>query len=304
MSELSPVRPLEFVVPLPSSVYLLCPSWHGATLLSLLLGNHSRLFSLGDTIPANRLFRCRCGKISTDCPFWTEVVRVVAESGDDTIIPARPRLLDNDAFNHAAIGTVTFLAWWLHMKPWGCATLAAANERFLQVCRQQKDFDFFIDGYKSIVRYLALKAERRQPIAGIIHLIRDPRPFAAAGKRRGITVETACRHWVQQHRRIDSVVRLFGEKALTLRYEDLCTDPEKHLASILDWLGVSRELLIHSIDPERHWIGSASMRNFDGRLKLSERWRDELSQRELDTIIRLAASEAFRRGYVISRPEI
>ena len=49
---------------------ILCPSYHGATLLSLLLGNHTKVFSLGDTIPTEPFpIRCGCGAPFDRCEF-------------------------------------------------------------------------------------------------------------------------------------------------------------------------------------------------------------------------------------------
>ena len=213
------------VAGLPRTVFVLCPSWHGATLLSLVLGNHSRAFSLGDTIPHSDRFRCRCGAEACECPFWTSVVRAVGEGGGDSLIPARPRLFASNAMNQAAVATISLAALKSGVRA-PFRKFAAANASFLGVCRREKDFDLFVDGYKSIIRYLALKADGRQEIAGLIHLVRDPRAFAAAAKLKSVTVDEASRDWVAFHRRVDTIVRLTCERALILRYEDFCAKPE------------------------------------------------------------------------------
>ncbi len=292
----SPTDAAKTVAGLPRTVFVLCPSWHGATLLSLVLGNHSRAFSLGDTIPRDDKFRCRCGAQAIECPFWTAVVRAVGEGGGDSLIPARPRLFSSNAINQAAVAAISLAA----LKggvPAPFRRFAAANARFLGVCRGEKDFDLFVDGYKSLIRYLALKADGRQEIAGLIHVLRDPRAFAAAAKLKGVSVGEACRGWVAFHRRVDTIVRLTGERALTLRYEDFCAEPEKQLATILDWLNLPREPLLRPIPKPSHWVGSRSMDHFDGTIRLTERWRDELSKEELASVIRIAGPEARRRGY-------
>lgn len=286
------------VAGLPRTVFVLCPSWHGATLLSLVLGSHSRAFSLGDTIPHSDRFRCRCGAEACECPFWTSVVRAVGEGGGDSLIPARPRLFASNAMNQAAVATISLAALKSGVRA-PFRKFAAANASFLGVCRREKDFDLFVDGYKSIIRYLALKADGRQEIAGLIHLVRDPRAFAAAAKLKSVTVDEASRDWVAFHRRVDTIVRLTSERALILRYEDFCAEPETHLANILDWLGLPRESLLHPIPKPSHWVGSRSMDAFDGTIRLAERWRGELSEEELATIIRVTGPDARRRGYIL-----
>src|SRR5687767_3354981 len=83
----------------PDIYSLLCPSYHGATLLSLVLGNHSRILAMGDTIPKDMRGRCGCGLRRRECPFW---IRLYAESGPDrggAIIPAIPRIVPWRALN-------------------------------------------------------------------------------------------------------------------------------------------------------------------------------------------------------------
>jgi hypothetical protein len=155
----------------PVKIYVVsCPSYHGATLLSLLLGNHSRIFTLGDTIPQKSflLYRCGCGETLADCPFWQRAQAAVGDVDALDLVPSRPRISSWAPLNNAIV-----IGSGLAATRWGMAIqyekFAQANERFLDVCSKFKDFDVFIDGYKSLTRYAAKSNRRRE---GACHELR------------------------------------------------------------------------------------------------------------------------------------
>src|ERR1700675_4464699 len=54
--------------------FVVCPSYQGATLLALLLNNHSQISALGDTIPMRKWDPvCACGRRVSECDFWQTV---------------------------------------------------------------------------------------------------------------------------------------------------------------------------------------------------------------------------------------
>lgn len=286
------------------TLFLLSPSWHGATLLSMLLGNHSRVYSCGDTIPARIPFRCRCGKSSDACAFWTEVRQRVGVSAADSVIPARPSITGYRSLDHGLVLLGSSLARYLHLPAPGCGQVIRANSIFLDCCGESKPFDIFVDGCKSISRYAAIKSGRRERIRGILHLIRDPRAFAAAAKKRGMSADDACRYWGQQHHRIDRVAALLGEDVMTLRYEDFCAAPEVTLQRIQVWLKLEPESLLKPFGRDRHWTGSGSVRKFDGTVELSDRWRTELTRQEIALLRRKLQKTARRWGYRLDQDGI
>ena len=115
---------------------------------------------------------------------------------------------------------------------------------------------------------------------GVIHLLRDPRSFAASSKRKDVPVDQAALQWSALHRAISRVTRLMGERVIQLRYEEFCAAPEQHLLRLQSWMGVDPEPLLHPFSPGRHWVGNRTMREFDGRITLRESWRETLSARE------------------------
>lgn len=278
-------------MPAPSIYCVLCPSFHGATLLSLVLGNHSRIFALGDTIPANPSHHCGCGALVSDCAFWRQVGAVMP----------RPELLALPALNQAAVIASSVAAFRLgrtiRFEPF-----ARGVEHQLAVCQSFAAFagrDIFIDGFKSVSRYSALKAAGFS-VRGVLHLVRDPRSFAASSKRKAVPVAEAASQWASMHKTIARVTRLMGERVFALRYEDLCVRPEEHLRRIQSWMGLQSEPLLHPFPAGRHWVGNRSMRAFDGTIALRESWRETLDAAELAEIEKACGRQARRLGYDLS----
>jgi hypothetical protein len=105
---------------------------------------------------------------------------------------------------------------------------------FLDVCCSYYDFQVFVDGK---TRYVVLKA-CNTPVRGVIHLIRDPRAYAASSKRAGIPVTDAAREWVHYHIRTEKFTRFLLENVIQIRYEDLCQRTHKVIESVQCWMGL------------------------------------------------------------------
>ena len=92
----------------PLSIYcVLCPSFHGATLLSLVIGNHSRMLSLGDTVATEPGHHCGCGALVAECPFW----RRVNGGPDGGAAMPRPELFASPRLNQTATISVAIVAF-------------------------------------------------------------------------------------------------------------------------------------------------------------------------------------------------
>ena len=282
------------------SIYcILCPSYHGATLLSLVLGNHSRVLSLGDTVAASPSQRCGCGKLVGECEFWRSVRARWGGVTNQEFIPARPKILPWPRLNQAASLCSAVIAFRagavIRFDP-----LARAFEAQLDVCRELTDFDVLIDGYKSLSRYAALKAAGF-PIRGAIHLLRDPRSFVASSKVRSISVAHAAREWSRIHRAITRITDLMGERVFQVRYNELCAAPKEQLANIQSWMHLHTEPILRPLDADRHWVGNKSMRHFTGEIRPRDDWQTRLTKAEVSCVEALTASEALRFGYDLSR---
>jgi hypothetical protein len=178
-------------------------------------------------------------------------------------------------------------------------SFAADVRHLLAVCCDFVTFDVFIDGFKSVSRYCALKAAGF-PVRGVIHVLRDPRSFAASSRRKQVPVRESAQQWSSIHATISRVTRLMGERVINIRYEDLCAAPGEQLGRLQSWMNLKSETLLHPFPPGRHWVGNRSMRAFDGTIALRESWQSELNAAEKAEIERACHKQALRWGYDLS----
>ena len=210
----------------------------------------------------------------------------------------RPELFGSPRFNQAATILGAIAAFTLG-KTVRFGSFAKGVDHQLAVCREFQEFDIFIDGFKSVSRYCALKAAGF-PVRGVIHLLRDPRSFAASSKRKNVPVKQAASQWASLHATISRVTRLMGERVIQIRYEEFCASPEQHLLRLQFWMGLDPEPLVRPFPPGRHWVGNRTMRAFDGTIALRESWQEALTEPEKAEIERACGRQASAWGYPLS----
>ncbi len=281
---------------IPALAFTLCPSYHGATLFSLLLANSTQIFSLGDTLPVKSYDQlCGCGKSVSKCEFWANVRRQVGVSGYKTIIPEHPLITKNQRINFWALAP--FISTTIKLGvPFKFEKFSENTTKFIDCCMNYRRHLVFLDGSKDILRYLALKSSGFD-IRAVFHLVRDPRAFSASAMRKGnLSAIQAAKAWVRSHRKISSVLRILNEKSIVIRYEDLCSETEVILREVQLLLEVEHEALIRDLD-KNHWMGNSSLFKFSGIIKESQKWKEELTQRDQSQILKTVGGFAEELGY-------
>lgn len=212
--------------------FILSPSYHGATLLAKLINAHPQLTALGDTYPSNAFDQvCGCGEHVSACTFWRAVksdIGVECSTGTRLMLPQYPGdkggVVGRFAFSD-------FTSFW--------ATPAVLRRaRAHQLLGFREDYEdflaavyrhtpnpgrIFVDGLKYNSRVAALIAADF-PVAGVIHLYRDPVDFVCSSIRntgkggwRG-AVQHALRYRLY-HARVRQVGR--DVPCLPMHYESL-----------------------------------------------------------------------------------
>ena len=161
----------------------------------------------------------------------------------------------------------------------------------------------FLDATKLPSRILFMAGIKEIDLR-VIHLLRDPRGYCnSARKHLGRSVELASREWASYQDHCEEARRKLPKvRWLRTRYEELCTDPDKHLAELCDFMGVP-----HLPAPEgyrstaHHIIGNKMRSSSDPRrsIRLDEKWRETLSESEQRIVARVAGNQARRYGYDI-----
>ena len=133
----------------------------------------------------------------------------------------------------------------------------------------------------------------------VVTLVRDVRGYVASARRRGKSLQDAARTWKRDQIAIRAVLRgIPDERKLLVRYEDLCAAPERTLARLHDFCKVaSIEPSRHVFSADSHVLGNNMRMAGPIEVRLDERWRVELDDREQAQILSVAGDLNREFGY-------
>ncbi|HXG39651.1 MAG TPA: sulfotransferase [Candidatus Limnocylindrales bacterium] len=308
-------------------VFLASTAYSGSTLLSALLGMHPEIATVSDVSGTRRrrtiaTYRCSCGELMLECPFWQAVRAAMLGRGVDDFELADFRL----GFDYRAAslpgrlltGPLRFGwverardalagAWPAHARR--MRAIGERNRLFAEAVLSVTGKRVFVDASKErrraahLARYLGADVR-------VIHLARDPRGVVESTLRRGKRPEASpvrlARSWASTHESILRDLRRFTpERRILVRYEDLCRTPDAVLAGLFRFCGVDpdvpvAELVAAGRVPTQHLLGNRMRLDGIGPIRLDERWRDALDDRQAEAIL-AATAPTYRRLYGVSR---
>jgi hypothetical protein len=272
--------------------FVLCPAYHGATLLNLLLGNHSKIFSTGDTIPFSNIdINCGCGSKVSSCYFWQNIKTNGGTKDGERIIYDFPKIF-NQQNNWVQGLQVIYLimARYMGLKLIFKYFNQGVDAYFAAAAKEKPSFQIFLDGFKNPTRF-ATAFHTKMEIGGIIHLIRDPRAYCLSAAKEGFSIEESIKKWKRYHVFISYISKICFTKNVVVKYEDLCVNPEKTLKKITDFMGLREEKIVTNAFTNRHWIGNQTLHKYSGHIRNEEKWRDQLEYEDIKLIeLELAAA--------------
>ncbi|HAC66283.1 MAG TPA: hypothetical protein DCF68_22795 [Cyanothece sp. UBA12306] len=311
--------------------YVLCPSFHGATLLSVVLNNHSQITSLGDTFPTREFDQiCTCRKKVSQCDFWQQLYNETSLnkfSQEDIWFPYLPQLIQQDGRSTRSVNiflnilmlglTIPLgrIVWKLASKP--CQEYYEVYLDFVNFIANRNQSFVFVDGSKTLFKPFFIQSYSNNEIpAKIIHITRNPLSYAYSfyknyqkkseiniEKYRNKILEDAAKKWLFQHQRILKLKKLFLKESSYLRisYDDFCDAPQANIVSILDFLELKHEDLLQSvIFPEKHHLmGNISIFDFDGKIKPPSTWSSKLSNDEVKRIYTITKPLLTEFNYIL-----
>ena len=263
-----------------TNVYIATLPRSGSTLLGLILGNHSKIFHIGESSYWGKIspkdIVCSCGKIG--CEFLLAVEEQAQRHSEIKSIYEAYNIIDqllepDKIYHRLSIPSdstkitseiITTLHHHLHASCIGIEKLA-------DIFRKLTGKEVIVDNTKTIriAKYLYSRVGWK-----IILLARDPRGLAYSNKMSGVRKNVPRPINMKIPTYLDFAQRVLElgsqENVFFLKYEDLCANPETKIQEICTFLGISFEhQMLHFKRDKGHTIMGNRMR-FNNSEKIYE----------------------------------
>jgi hypothetical protein len=213
-------------------IYLLGAGNSGTTVLSMTLGGHREMVSLGEFCRLDREIAvgamCSCGEPLRSCPFW---VPVIAAAADAPAVPLQPgvsrhRLLRGSAdeiFRHDPLVGDT----------------VARNLQLYRAAKRQSGAAVLVDASKQPLHFLALHRSGRIRFVVVV-VVRDVRGYMASALRRGGSASRSLLRWIGLNILTRFALRHARRKGsyVHVRFSDLLSNPDAVLERICEAAGL------------------------------------------------------------------
>lgn len=250
-------------------------------------------------------FTCSCGAPVADCVLFSRVASAYAEAGlafKANDFGTAFRVVGNDALNYYLTEALPWVSstnldrmrdtlvrcmptWRGHID-----RQRRANVLFMSTVLDALEATVFLDNSHTPYRLRHLIDIADLDIRNL-HLVRDPRGVVLSMiTNSNLDAVSGTRAWL---RRQTDVVR-YGSNIenLTVRYEDLCRDPNQQLSRIHSFSGLDPECFDGDFKHSEHHILGNRMRLGAGKIDLDERWRTQLRSGDRHEIERRLANFA------------
>lgn len=299
----------------------------GTTVLERLLDREPSVQALGEVVHLwqrsvldNEL--CGCGLAFDSCPFWTRVGHVAFggwENVDvDRVLTLRDRVDRSRRVPKNVLGLGS--ASWRR----DLAEYVSYYERLYAAARDVSGCDTVLDSSKQASLPYCLSTSDRLRLK-VLHCIRDSRAVAHSLGQQVVRPEgtsetnremhrlgaaSAAFYWMLHNAEVDA----FGARnggTMRLRYEDWVEDPGRSLRSIRAFAGLPHPAGAQPLGDDgsqvvlgtSHTCSGNPMRFTQGTVQLrsDDRWRREMSARDIRLVTALTWPLLARYGYLRSR---
>lgn len=279
-------------------IYICSSQFSGTTLLTFLLNSHARIATIGHTTgwkyAADEDFRCSCGERIRKCSLFRQVAVEFGKNGlnfDPANFGTAFKLSDIPRIDQLLIGPIPCLRSnhvervrdsFVNAIPVFSRTLSRqikANRVLMSTVLNESSADIYLDNSHSPYRMRRLRNAVADEICPI-HLVRDPRGVCLSMmSNSGFALQDAINSWIRHQQDIVRIGTSVGN-ILTLRYEDLCREPNTSLGKIHDWVGIEIQAFDGNFKAAEHHILGNRMRIKSSEIRLDERWKHDLSHRD------------------------
>ena len=278
-------------------------------------------------------YRCSCGQFIRKCPFWNEVTAGMIKRGFDFDIansgtsysgietPYARRLLRplhrGRTLEFIRDMGLSLSPTWRKQYP----QIQRRNAALVSTVAEITGAKIIIDSSKTAVRLKYLLKNPELDVK-VIRLIRDgravtltymdPANFADAsdesvrgggtGRDRDaerLTIAKAADEWRRSNEEAEYLLAgLDSSRWTEVRYEEYCTDPDTTLGRLFEFLGVDPGKRINDFrSGENHVVGNGMRLDSTSEINLDQRWKSELTEKDLNTFDSVADKLNRSLGY-------
>ncbi len=306
-----------------NAVYILAPGHSGSTLLNLIVGAHSRAVAVSEitSLPQNIAYneKCTCGRTVRECAYWREVTERLRLTLGFNILrdPGRLELGFVDGPRPGYRGTLLYRSMWnarrivvylsqlagLPLPRFMRRRFTLGIEHRLAVYRAVREASgasVVVDASKEYLQGIAVY-ERERERTRLILLTRDGRAVFYSNLKRGFGHSPSLNAWRNYYRHALPVInrRVDRKHILSVRYEDIATDPETHIRHICNFVGLEYEPSMLDTSTKESHITSGNNMRFDRStgIRLDTNWRSQLQDSDRAYFERYAGALNRELGY-------
>ena len=320
----------------PSLVYIQAASHSGSTLTAMLLNAHPELVSIGELKATNigdsSVYRCSCQEFLNDCKFWKKIADAMHRAGADFELGA-----SNTSLRDINSGYVQRLLRPLHRGPFveilrdlglrisptwrrGLSCWSKQNQALVNSVLSVSGARHIVDSSKIGIRLKYLIASGLFDIK-VVRVVRDGRAVAltymdpggfadarreenrgggsGSGHHKALSMQAAAHEWRRSNEEAESTARTLDDSTLmSIRYEQLCRDPDAVLRQLHRFIGVDHDDAYRRFKSQPHHVIGNGMR-LDGSsdIVLDDRWKDVLGRTDLEKFDEIAGDLNRRYGF-------
>jgi len=265
-------------------VYILGSGHCGSTLLNLLLNAHPSMVGLSELVSFQNYLHSGQDEVLTDQALWVQI----KERFENIAPQARFGEIDLSTPSLKQILSKRLPPRWVD-----------DNYYLLRSVLDIMEKEVAVDASKGVKRLLGLEKTGLYDFR-VIHLVRNGRAVVHSYRKKGYSFLSSFRRWIIPaafSRRV--MTPSLRSATLTVRYEDLCDDPERVLEAVCRHIRLpyTEKMLAYRSVPYIGVGGNRMGKKTDvSEISKDERWRRE--GRTLDTILfRLLLGQWVNRRY-------
>jgi len=304
-------------------IYILSNGRSGSTILDLMLGSFSNLWTLGEAqlfpLEVNFNAVCGSGEPILESVFWKDLIPKIQFKDDNCSISYFRRSHPHGSHTGAVVRKK--LLYELITDKFSSDTIkriesyGKLNAEYFEKTMQHAEqngfagkIEWIVDASKDPYRLMWLQKSGLFDIK-VIHLVKRPSAFVystAKGKHQGMNPLMVARmtlRWVVENKIMSKVCDqcISPENVYTLQYEELAQNPEKALATIGTKFGI--QLNGYSTNQFREYQNfgvSGNKSRWENRsIFLDEKWKKQMPHKHIKFVNRWTQKLAGRYGYEV-----